>query len=181
MSGILATAGSNSSTSINYNLVHFTAGCIREYPVECVELAGFEFPLYSEDLEKSGGIPEQITKLRHRMQQARGLVLSVNEHNGNPSAFFKNLLDWLSRDERRFLDGIPVFLMSASGGKRGAISSRNVVEQMLSRFGAEVISTFSLSGYYDNFNPEIGITDQEMAAEHQQALNTFLRSISSGS
>jgi NAD(P)H-dependent FMN reductase len=105
----------------------------------------------------------------------------VNEHNGNPSAFFKNLLDWLSRDERRFLDGIPVFLMSASGGKRGAISSRNVVEQMLSRFGAEVISTFSLSGYYDNFNPEKGITDPDMAAEHRQALNTFLQSISSGS
>ena len=181
MSGILATAGSNSSTSINYNLVQFTAGCIEEHPVECVELAGFEFPMYSEDLEKSGGIPEQVTKLRLRMQHSRGLVLSVNEHNGNPSAFFKNLLDWFSRDERRFLDGTPVFLMSASGGKRGAISSRNVVEQMLTRFGAEVISTFSLSGYYDNFSPGKGITDPDMAAEHLQALNTFLKSISSES
>lgn len=181
MTGILATAGSNSSTSINYNLVQYTAGCIEEHPVECVELAGFDFPMYSEDLEKSGGIPEQITKLRLRMQQAGGLVLSVNEHNGNPSAFFKNLLDWFSRDERRFLDGTPVFLMSASGGKRGAISSRNVVEQMLARFGADVISTFSLSGYYDNFSPGKGITDPDMAAEHLEALNTFLKSISSES
>ena len=181
MSGILATAGSNSSTSINYHLVQFTAGCIEEHAVECVELAGFEFPMYSEGLEKSDGIPEQITELRQRLQRARGLILSVNEHNGNPSAFFKNLLDWFSRGERRFLDGIPVFLMSASGGKRGAISSRNVVEQMLKRFGAEVVSTYSLSGYYDNFNPEKGITDPDMAAEHLQALNTFLKSISSGS
>lgn len=181
MSGILATAGSNSSASINYQLVQFTAGCIEEYSVECIELAGYEFPMYSEDLEKSGGIPEQITKLRLRMQQARGLVLSVNEHNGNPSAFFKNLLDWFSRDERRFLDGTPVFLMSASGGKRGAISSRNVVEQMLTRFGANVISTYSLSGYYDNFTPGQGITDPDMATEHLQALNTYLKSISTES
>ncbi|MGB5403124.1 MAG: NAD(P)H-dependent oxidoreductase [Robiginitalea sp.] len=178
MSVILATAGSNSSTSINYKLVQFTADCVEERPVECVELAGFDFPMYSEDLEKSSGIPQQIIEFRIRLQQAGGLLLSVNEHNGNPSAFFKNLLDWLSRDERRFLDGTPVFLMSASGGKRGAISSRNVVEQMLERFGAEVVSKFSLSGYYDNFTPEKGITDPDMAAEHLAALNTFLRSVS---
>ena len=181
MWGILATAGSNSSTSINYHLVQFTAGCIEDHAVECIELSGFEFPMYSEDLEKSGGIPEQITELRQRLQQARALILSVNEHNGNPSAFFKNLLDWFSRGERRFLDGIPVFLMSASGGKRGAISSRNVVEQMLKRFGANVISTYSLPGYYENFIPGKGITDPDMAAEHLQALNIFLKNISTES
>jgi len=179
MSVILATAGSNSSTSINYKLVQYTTGCIDAYPVDCIELAGLDFPMYSEDLEKSAGIPKQVTDLRLRLQQSGGLVLSVNEHNGNPSAFFKNLLDWFSRDERRFLDGTPVFLMSTSGGKRGGISSRNVVEQMLQRFGAEVVSTFSLSGYYDNFSPEKGITDPDMAAEHLEALNNFLLSVSS--
>ncbi|MGB5188884.1 NADPH-dependent FMN reductase [Robiginitalea sp.] len=181
MSVILATAGSNSSTSINYKLVQYTVGCIEEHSTECIELAGFDFPMYSEDLEKSAGIPQQVTQLRLRLQQARGLILSVNEHNGNPSAFFKNLLDWLSRDERRFLDGIPVFLMSASGGKRGAVSSRTVVEQMLVRFGANVVSTFSLSGYYDNFTPEKGITDPDLGAQHLAALNDFLSSVASKS
>jgi NAD(P)H-dependent FMN reductase len=174
MSNILATAGSNSSTSINFRLVQYTASLVNEKPVTTIELAGFSFPMYSEDLEKSAGIPGEVTDFRQRLQGADGLLLSVNEHNGNPSAFFKNLLDWLSRDDRRFIEGIPVLLMSTSGGKRGAVSSRDAVEQMLRRFGAEVVATFSLPGYYENFKPEEGITDPQLAASHREALNLFL-------
>ena len=174
MSVILATAGSNSSTSINFSLIQHTASRISDRPVECIELAGYDFPMYSEDLEKAEGIPETIQELKTRIRDAGSLILSVNEHNGNPSAFFKNILDWLSRDERRFLDGIPVLLMSASGGKRGAASSRAVVEQMLTRFGAEIVATFSLHNFYESFDAESGITDTEQAVLHHEALNLFL-------
>ena len=181
MSNILATAGSNSATSINFSLVKYTARQVTESPVKTLELAGYSFPMYSEDLEKSAGIPREVTELRLPLQQASGLILSVNEHNGNPSAFFKNLLDWLSRDERSFLEGTPVLLMSASGGKRGAISSRNAVEQMLNRFGAEVVACFSLPGYYENFSPEEGITETQLAASHREALNLFLSRVTAKS
>ena len=174
MSVILATAGSNSSTSINFNLVKYTVSLIKDRGVQCIELAGYAFPMYSEDLEKSDGIPEIVTGFRKQIEEAEALILSVNEHNGNPSAFFKNILDWLSRDERKFLVNTPVFLMSASGGKRGAASSRDVVAQMLKRFGAEVVSTFSLHNYYDCFDPQTGITDPGQASLHEQALNDFL-------
>lgn len=174
MTDILATAGSNSSTSINFRLVQYTANKISERSVECIELAGYHFPMYSEDLEKSEGIPEIVQGLRTQIQEAGGLILSVNEHNGNPSAFFKNILDWLSRDERRFLDGTPVLLMSTSGGKRGGNSSRDVVEQMLKRFGARVVSTFSLLSFYESFSPETGITDKAQEALHEEAIREFL-------
>ena len=174
MSYILATAGSNSSTSINFQLVKHTVSLLEDRDTDLLELAKTEFPMYGEDLEKARGIPEEITRLKKRIQDASGLILSVNEHNGNPSAFFKNILDWLSRDERRFFADRPVLLMSASGGKRGAASSRGVVEQMIPRFGGRVAATFSLPGYYENFDPERGITESGLAAAHKEALEKFL-------
>lgn len=174
MSYILATAGSNSSTSINFELVKYTARLVEEREVELLELAKTAFPMYGEDLEKARGIPEEISRLKTKIQASSGLILSVNEHNGNPSAFFKNILDWLSRDERRFFADRPVFLMSASGGKRGAASSRGIVEQMIPRFGGRVVATFSLPGYYENFEPDSGITDPELSDAHKKALQEFL-------
>ena len=174
MSYILATAGSNSSTSINFQLVKYTASLVESREVALLELAKTAFPMYGEDLEKASGIPGEITLLKTRIQNASGLILSVNEHNGNPSAFFKNILDWLSRDERRFFADRPILLMSTSGGKRGAASSRGIVEQMVPRFGGRLVATFSLPGYYDNFDPESGITDPELSQAHKEALRTFL-------
>lgn len=173
----MATAGSNSSTSINFELVKFTSGLIADHPVDLLELAALEIPMYSADLEKAAGIPGVITGLKERIAGASGLVLSANEHNGNPSAFFKNALDWLSRDDRKFLSDIPVLLMSASGGRRGGTSSRAVLEQMLPRFGARIVSVFSLPSYYENFDPESGITDPELAREHRRALQEFMSSL----
>ena len=111
------------------------------------------------------------------MTEARGIILSVNEHNSNPSAFFKNVLDWLSRADRNFLAETPVFLMSTSGGKRGGSSSRSVIEQMLPRFGGQVVASFSLPQFYENFDPESGITVPDLAVEHGEALEKFLKSL----
>ncbi|MCO5723423.1 NADPH-dependent FMN reductase [Robiginitalea marina] len=177
MSPILATAGSNSSTSINYQLVKYTAGLAPEGTVKLMELARHSYPMYSEDLEKEQGIPGAIKELLEDLRECRGLILSVNEHNGNPSAFFKNILDWLSRADRNFMADTPVLLMSASGGKRGASGSLAVVEQMLPRFGATIVSTFSLPSYYENFDPESGITGPELRQKHQSALNAFLSAL----
>ncbi|WP_321538660.1 NAD(P)H-dependent oxidoreductase [Flavobacterium piscinae] len=55
------------------------------------------------------GFPLQSTKFTNIFKQREGLVISVNEHNSNPSAFFKNVLDWLSRLDRKFLDGKKYF------------------------------------------------------------------------
>lgn len=177
MSYILATAGSNSSTSINFQLVKYTVSLLDTWETDLLELAKTEFPMYRADLEKARGIPGEISQLKIRIQNSSGIILSVNEHNGNPSAFFKNILDWLSRSERHFFADLPVLLMSASGGRRGASSSRGVVEQMIPRFGGRVVATFSLPGYHENFDPDAGIKEPGLAEEHRGALNTFLSEI----
>ncbi|WP_445382053.1 NADPH-dependent FMN reductase [Robiginitalea sp. IMCC43444] len=174
MGKILAFAGSNSSTSINFQLVKKTVEGISGHSASLVEMQDFDIPIYSEDLEKQAGFPEKLLELRDKIRAADGLIISVNEHNSNPSAFFKNILDWLSRAERKFLEDRRVFLMSTSGGKRGAQSSCERVDEMLQRFGAAVTGPFSLPSYYENFDPQKGITDATLNQRHKEYLQSFL-------
>lgn len=174
MSRLISMAGSNSSTSINYKLVQFTESLIQGHSIDSRDMAGFEIPMYSADLESKRGIPEVISKFYEELKDADGLILSVNEYNGNPSAFTKNLLDWLSRKEREYLKDCPVFLMSTSPGRGAAKSSRKVVEDMLQHFGARVVSRFSLPSFKHTFEEGQGITDTELREEHARALAEFL-------
>ena len=171
---ILAFAGSNSSKSVNYRLVRYTASLVEGHRVELLNLANYPFPMYSEDYEKEKGFSNSLMELRDDIKNSKGLIISVNEHNGSPSAYFKNLIDWLSRLERKFLEGKKVMLMSASPGGRGAIGALEVVEKLLPRFGAEVVSTFSLASFHQNFDSKVGLNDPDLATKHKESLNLFL-------
>jgi NAD(P)H-dependent FMN reductase len=174
MSTILALAGSNSSKSINFKLVRHTAGLINGKEVQLLDMANFPFPLYSEDNEREMGFSNSLVELRDDIMKADGVIISVNEHNSNPSAYFKNVLDWLSRLERKFLEDTEVFLMSTSPGKRGGIGSLEIIEKLLPRFGATICTTFSLPSFYENFDSEKGITDSALGEMHKKALAEFL-------
>ncbi|UII79354.1 NADPH-dependent FMN reductase [Flagellimonas sp. CMM7] len=175
MAAILSLAGSNSSISINYKLVKHTSSLIEGHEIRLLNMARYPFPMYSEDEEKQG-YSNSLVELKNDIQRADAIILSVNEHNGNPSAYFKNVIDWLSRLERKFLLDKKVLLMSTSGGKRGGIGSIGVIESLLPRFGAEIISTFSLPSFHENFNAD-GIIDDSLKIEHQKALNAFLETL----
>lgn len=176
MAAILAFAGSNSSTSINFKFVQHTVSLVQGHDIQVLNMAEHPFPMFSEDLEKAEGYSNSLKELKQQINSTNGLILSVNEHNGNPSAYFKNVLDWLSRLDRNFLEGTKVLLMSTSGGKRGGKGSLAVIGSMLPRFGAEVSATFSLPSFYDTFSEE-SILDEDLKNEHLNALNTFLDSL----
>ncbi|MBS9463008.1 NAD(P)H-dependent oxidoreductase [Flagellimonas sp. 389] len=173
MASILAFAGSNSSTSINHKLVKYTTALIETHKIQLYDMTRYPFPMYSEDDERQKGFSNSLVELKNDIQRVDALLISVNEHNGNPSAYFKNLLDWLSRLERKFLQDKTIFLMSTSGGKSGGANSLKVVKNMLPRFGAEIVSTFSLPSFKENFEAD-GIVDDTLRTEHQQALDAFL-------
>ncbi len=176
MASILAFAGSNSSTSINFELVRCTVALGEGHTVQFKDMAQYSFPMYRADDERSKGHPPEIVEFAADVRTAEGLILSVNEHNGNPSAYFKNLMDWLSRLDRKFMEGTKVLLMSTSGGKRGGMGSQEVTAKLLPRFGGEVVSSFSLPSFRDNFgNGEI--LDPDLKAEHQKAVRDFLETL----
>jgi len=177
MGTILAFAGSNSSTSVNFKLVKYTASLVQEYDVELMNMANYLFPMYSEDYEKENGFSNSLIEVKNDIQNADGLIISVNEHNSNLSAYFKNFLDWLSRLDRDFVKDKKILLMSTSPGKRGGIGAHEVVKNMLSRFGAASIVSFSLPSFFQNLEEGKGITDSELSNMHQQALSKFLGEI----
>jgi NAD(P)H-dependent FMN reductase len=130
--------------------------------------------VYSEDEQRDNGFPSSINQVYKHIQAADGLLISVNEHNSNPSAFFKNVLDWLSRLDRKFLEGKKVFLLSASIGARGGMSALKVVEKLIPRFGGEVIATYSFPSFKENFSiEEAKISNEEINNEIVAKLHQF--------
>lgn len=177
MATILAFAGSNSSTSVNYKLVRYTTGLIKEHQVQLLNMANYPFPLYSVDIEKKKGFSNSLVELKNDIQKVDGVIISVNEHNGNPSAYFKNLIDWFSRLDRKFLEDKKVLLMSASPGRGGGTGSLAVIEKLLPRFGATILATFSIPSFNHNFDANSGITDNDLATAHEKALRQFLNAL----
>ncbi|RAR49027.1 NADPH-dependent FMN reductase [Flavobacterium lacus] len=154
MSTILAFAGSNSSTSINHALVAYLTTQLKSTSFELFKLADMDLIVYSEDEQRDNGFPSSINQIYKHIQASKGIIISVNEHNSNPSAFFKNVLDWLSRLDRKFLEDKKVFLLSASTGARGGIGALEIVEKMIPRFGGEVFGTYAFPSFKENFSIE---------------------------
>lgn len=152
MKKILAFAGSNSPTSINHELILHVVANINEHPVEVLELRKLEIPMYSIILEKEG-YPNDVKFLYEKILEQEALIISVNEYNHNISGFFKNILDWLSRMDRKFLTGKKILLMSTSPGKRGGASALEYASHIFNFFGGEVLQSFSLPLFYENFDP----------------------------
>jgi len=177
MSYIFGFAGSNSSTSINYKLVRYTAGLITDNDVRLLDMANCPFPMYSEDYEQKNGYSNSLIEIKNTIQNAKGVIIAVNEHNSNPSAYFKNLIDWLSRVDKNFIADKKLFLMSASPGKRGAKGAFEVAEKLLTRFNARLEASFSLPNFHDNFDMEKGILDTDLAQMHNDELNKFMKAI----
>jgi chromate reductase len=179
MKKILAFAGSNSSTSINFKLVKYACSLVPDKEINLLNMTNYPFPMYSEDLEKKSGFSNSLGELHSDIQNSDGLLISVNEHNGNLSAYFKNVIDWLSRFNRDFIKGQKIFLMSASPGKRGGIGAKESAAQLFTRMGAEVVTTFSLPSFKDNFNLEEGrISNEELDEILKKELQTFLDRVS---
>lgn len=155
MTKILAFAGSNSPTSINQQLIYNVTRRITAHEVEVLKLRELQIPLYSNVLEKEG-IPQDVKFLFEKIQSYPALIISVNEYNANVSGFFKNIIDWLSRVDRHFFQQKKLLLMSTSPGKRGGASALEYCKNQLPRHGAEILESFSLPQFYENFDSEKG-------------------------
>ncbi|MGA8853173.1 MAG: NADPH-dependent FMN reductase [Christiangramia sp.] len=178
MQKVLAFAGSNSSTSINQQLLDHVVGRIQGHEIKEIKLTDYPLPIYSADLEKNEGFPINATIIKNLIADSDALVVAVNEHNGGPSAFFKNIIDWLSRVNKNFLAGKKILLISTSPGQRGAKSSLEYARNIFGRFGGEVIESFSLPSFKDNFQ-DGKVTNEVLDMGIDDVLTTFAHQIQS--
>ena len=176
MKKILAFAGSNSSTSINQQLLDNVLSRIQGHEIKEIKLTEYPLPIFSVDIEENEGLPINATIIKNLIRESDALVIAVNEHNGGPSAFFKNIIDWVSRVNRNFLEGKKILLISTSPGKRGAKSSLEYARNIFGRFGGDVIESFSLPSFKDNFE-DGKVTNEVLDMGIEDVLTTFAHQI----
>ncbi len=173
MKKILAFGASNSSTSINKAFASYVAGNVENTESIIADLNDYELPIYGSDLEKAKGLPENATKFNDLLASVDGIVISLAEHNGNYTAVFKNLFDWISRiDMKTTWKNVPILLLATSPGGRGGANVLRIAKDAFPHFGGNVVADFSLPKYYENFSAE-GIKDAALQAQLEEKIKTF--------
>lgn len=172
MKNILAFAGSNSRKSINKQLATYASSLVDDAKVTVLNLNDFELPIFGVDLQREKGIPDNAHKFLNQIKQSDGIIISLAENNGAYSAVFKNLFDWMSRIEKNIFFGKPMLLMATSDGRRGAQFVLEMAQSRFPRHDANIIESFSLPSFYDNFS-EGKIIDPALDEELKRKVKLF--------
>lgn len=169
---ILAFAGSNSSTSINRELVKFALKSYTEESIDLIDLNDYAMPIFSVDLEKNG-YPDEVHQFLKKIESCDAIICSLAEHNKTYTAAFKNLFDWSSRINAKIFQNKPMFLMATSTGGYGGGNVLNVATTFFPNFGADIREVFSLPNFEENFNFTNGITHPEKLKEFNEKTKSF--------
>ena len=153
MKKIIAFTGSTNPDSIHEKLVQSAIKQFDNQTFDFIDLKSFDIPIYSQKIEAEG-IPQAVKKLYQRFISADGFLFASPEHNGLPSAFLKNTIDWLSRIDQRFFGEKPVLLLSTSPGATGGKTQLQILENLIPRWGGNVIGLYSLGNFLENFDEE---------------------------
>lgn len=172
MKKIIAFAGTNSKTSINKQLVTYSASLLNDVDVTILDLNDFQLPLFGVDFEKEHGIPQNAHIFLDFIKSSDGVMLSLAEHNGAYSAAFKNLFDWMSRIEGKTFFDKPMLLMATSPGGRGGESVLNIAKDRFPRHDANIVEIYSLPFFGDNFSNG-KIIDEEFKLQLKNAVKQF--------
>ncbi len=175
MKTVLGFTGSNSSKSINRTLLEHAQTKVRNLSVTLIDLRDFDAPIYSQDLEEQSGVPESIQRLRKLFDEHDAYMMASPEHNGMMPAFFKNIMDWLSRLEGPVFQHKPVMLMSTSPGPLGGQTNLANMKSVFPYWGASaVFADFHLGNFYQAFDPESKVfTDPEDEVRLVAAIRAF--------
>ncbi|MBD3724982.1 MAG: NAD(P)H-dependent oxidoreductase [Flavobacteriaceae bacterium] len=173
---IVAFAGSSSSTSINRELVKFVLQSFPNNKINLLDLNNFEMPLFSVDKEKNG-FPPQAHQFLTAINEADIIICSMAEHNRNFTAAFKNIFDWCSRINEKVFQNKKMFLMSKSPGGFGGGNSMALAQKNFPAFGADIVESFSLPKFYENFDLKNGIINSDLLKELNDKIANFKQQI----
>ncbi|UXP33002.1 NAD(P)H-dependent oxidoreductase [Reichenbachiella agarivorans] len=178
MKKIVAFGASTSSTSINQKLAKWATTQLDGMEIRLLDLNDYEMPLFSVDKEKQLGIPAQAVQFKEELRSADGILISFAEHNGNFSTAFKNIFDWSSRIKEKMWLNKPMFLMATSPGQRGGQSVLDIAVKGFPHRGGQVVASFSLPSFEENFSIEQGIESENLRADFQIQLTKFQDAVS---
>ena len=149
---ILAIPGSNSSTSINRQLLKYVGSeFLSDHAVGVIDINDFEVPLFGPDYQNEHGIPERIHVFYNNIKEAGALVVSLAEYNGSYTTAMKNIIDWSSVLDKEFWQQKPMLLLSTSPGRRGGQNVLDAANMYFPRLGANIVHAMTVPSFNDNF------------------------------
>lgn len=156
---ILAFSASSSRHSINRELVQFAANKLKsdilpDAEFQFVDLINFEMPIYSIDREHEQGIPNEARDFFECIGTSDAVLVSFAEHNGNVTAAWKNIYDWMSRIDARVWQDKPMVVMCATPGKRAGAGVLGLLEAQLPFFGGKAIAFCGIGSWSNAWNPD---------------------------
>jgi len=146
MTHLLLVTGSLRRDSFNTRLLrHLAERLDPSLSIDLLDGRAVNLPLFDQDHEADAVIREHLHALHARFLACDGLIVSTPEYNGQPSAYLKNLIDWVSRVpyidstfENPFRDK-PVLLCSASTGWSGGAVAIPSARALFGYVGALVL------------------------------------------
>lgn len=175
---IIAFGASTSRASINKTFAAYVASQFSKSEIEVLDLNDYPLPLFSIDLEKEVGVPENAKLFYDKLHGSDLIVISIAEHNGSYTAAFKNLFDWVSRHELKMFADKKLILVSTAPGARGGIAALEAAKDRFPRHGGEIVMSFSLPNFGQNFSPENGIFNESLFDDFNDAIEKAKEAIS---
>ena len=172
---ILVFAGSTSKKSINKQLAIYAAKKMENISYEIADLNDYSAPVFSVDTEEMG-FPDAVKNFNELLNQFDGFIVSLAEHNGSYSAAFKNIFDWVSRIDRKVFKDKPLLLMAASPGGRGGATVLETAKNTFPHLGGNIMATFSLPNFYDNFK-DGSLIEEKLNIALNDAVSVFEKTI----
>jgi NAD(P)H-dependent FMN reductase len=159
---ILVFAGSARRDSQNKKLAARAAAIAKGHgaAVTLIDLADYDAPIYSGDIESASGLPETMRQLKAQFASHDGFLISTPEYNGHVPPLLINCFSWASRaenEERSMVAfaGKKAGLMAASPGRLGGIRVLPRLRSTLADLGVMVVPGFvSLPGASKAFSDD---------------------------
>lgn len=174
---IIVIGASSSKNSINKTLANYSAKQLENVELLNVDISTFNsLPIFSVDKEEESGAPKEIIDLSSLFKSVDGFIISLAEHNGSYAAGYKNVIDWISRQEGKIFNNKPMLLLSTSPGARGGATVLDSAVAGYPHLGAKVIDSFSLSSFYDNF-VDNSLSNEVFKSELSEKIVNFQNSL----
>lgn len=125
---LVGIVGSIAEDSYNRKLMTFMANRFNNIAdIEVVSIK--DVPMFSEDDDQTNGMAVQY--LKHRIENADGVIMATPEHNHTTTAALKSTIEWLSYKIHP-LEDKPVLIIGASyftqGSSRAQLDLREILE-----------------------------------------------------
>lgn len=158
---ILAFAATNSSKSINKQLLTYATSLMPEHEIEIIDLNDYELPLFGEDKEVELGKPQLAHDFLNKIAANDAIIISFAEHNGSYSVAYKNIFDWASRIKPKVFQNKIMLMLATSPGPGGAASVLASATASAPYFDGNVIDSLTIPSFHDNFDMDNGRISNE--------------------